>query len=102
MMEKYVIVIIIEHKEKMMIVGVLLPKPFNEPFDYKTDENVGLGDIVKVPFGKELLVGVVWEVNKTSKLDDKKIKKIAEKLAYPPLSSELRKFVEFVAACGKC
>ncbi len=81
-----------------MIVGVLLPKPFNEPFDYKTDENVGLGDIVKVPFGKEFLVGVVWEVNKTSKLDDKKIKKIAEKLNYKPLSSELRKFVEFTAS----
>ena len=80
-----------------MFVQVLLPRPFNELFDYKTDEKVGLGNIVKVPFGREFLIGVVWKIGKASNLDDKKIKKIAEILPYPPLKENLRKFVEFVA-----
>ena len=42
------------NKEIDMIVGVLLPLPFNEPFDYKTDGQVELGNIVKVPFGKDI------------------------------------------------
>lgn len=81
-----------------MIVGVLLPLPFNEPFDYKVDGNIDLGAIVRVPFGREVLVGVVWKIGKTSNLDDKKIKKIIEILPYPPLRSDLRKFVEFTAS----
>ncbi len=80
-----------------MIVGVLLPLPFNEPFDYKTDGQVELGNIVRVPFGKDILVGVVWKIGKTSNIDDKKIKKIIEILSYYPLKDSLRKFVEFVA-----
>ena len=39
-----------------MIVKVLLPLPFDEPFDYKTDLDLSLGQIVKVPFGKETIV----------------------------------------------
>ncbi len=80
-----------------MIVGVLLPLPFNEPFDYKVDGNIDLGTIVRVPFGRGVLVGVVWKIGKTSNLDDKKIKKIIEVLPYPALRSDLRKFVEFTA-----
>ncbi len=82
----------------MQIVGVLLPLPFNEPFDYKADDTVLLGSLVKVSFGKETLVGAVWQVNKQSTLDDKKIKKIIEVMPYPPLKDTMRKFVEFVAS----
>lgn len=85
-------------KEKNMIVGVLLPMPFNEPFDYQTDDKVVLGALVRVPFGREVLTGAVWKYGKSSNLDDKKIKKIIEVLPYPPLKSDLRKFVEFTAA----
>ncbi len=80
-----------------MIARVLLTLPFNEPFDYKFDGDVKCGDLVRVPFGKEILVGAVWEITQTSKLDDKKIKKIIEVLPFEPLSKNLRKFVEFVA-----
>ena len=82
----------------MQIVGVLLPLPFNEPFDYKADDTVLLGSLVKVSFGKETLVGAVWQINKQSTLDDKKIKKISEVMPYPPLKETMRKFVEFVAS----
>ncbi len=82
----------------MHIVGVLLPMPFNEPFDYQADEAVELGQLVRVPFGREVLVGVVWKIGKTSNLDEKKIKKIIEILPYLPFKADFRKFIEFTAA----
>lgn len=81
-----------------MIVGVLLPLPFNEPFDYRIDDDVELGEIVRVPFGRETQVGVVWKKGKSSKLDDAKIKPVMERINFPPLHVELMKFIEFVAA----
>ena len=83
-----------------MIVGVLLPLPFNDVFDYKVDdaEGINLGDMVRVSFGREVLVGVVWKLGKNAKLDDAKIKPILEKIDFPPLSAELMRFVSFVAS----
>lgn len=82
------------------IVGVLLPLPFNDVFDYKveTEDNAVLGSIVRVPWGREQQIGVVWKLGKSSNLDDKKIKSVIEVLNFPPLSNELRKFISFVAA----
>lgn len=79
------------------IVGVLLPLPFNEPFDYKIEGAVELGAIVRVPFGREQQIGVVWKIGRSSKLDDSKIKAVLEVFNYPPLSAELREFVTWVA-----
>ena len=79
------------------IVGVLLPLPFNDVFDYRAEDDIGLGDVVRVPFGKDTLVGVVWKIGKSSSLDEAKIKPVLQKYDFPPLSPELRKFVEFVA-----
>lgn len=81
-----------------MIVGVLLPLPFNEPFDYRIDDDVELGEIVRVPFGREAQIGVVWKKGKSSKLDDAKIKPVTERFNFPPLRADLRKFIEFTAA----
>ena len=78
-------------------VGVLLPLLFNDVFDYKTDEDVSLGQIVRVPFLKNTQVGVVYKIGKSSALEDKKIKSIIEVLALPPLKKELLQFVEWVA-----
>lgn len=81
-----------------MIVGVLLPLPFNEPFDYQIDDDAQLGEIVRVPFGREVQVGVVWKKGKSCGLDDSKIKPVMERFSFPPLHVELLRFVEFVAA----
>lgn len=81
-----------------MIVGVLLPLPFNEPFDYESKEDLPLGTIVRVPFGKEEQIGVVWKSGPSSNLDKNKIKPIIESFNLPPIRSELRKLVEFTAA----
>jgi len=79
------------------IVGVLLPLPFNEPFDYQTDEPLPLGTIVRVPWGKEQQIGVVWKIGQSSQLPLNKIKPIIEKFNFPPLSEPLRQFIKFVA-----
>lgn len=81
-----------------MIVGVLLPLPFNEPFDYRMEGEAVPGELVRVSFGRENLVGVVWKKGKSSNLDDSKIKNVTERINLPPLSSELRQFISFVAA----
>ena len=54
-----------------MIIGVLLPLPFNEPFDYESEEELPLGTMVRVPFGREEQIGVVWRHGKSSGLDRK-------------------------------
>ena len=51
-----------------MIVGVLLPLPFNDVFDYQVEGDVVLGEMVRVSFGREVLVGVVWKLGKNSDL----------------------------------
>lgn len=85
------------------IVGVLLPLPFNDVFDYKAEDDVAVGDLVAVSFGnprrgKEELVGVVWKIGKSSHLDESKIKPVKARLDYPPLSEAMRRFISFTAA----
>ena len=79
------------------IVGVMLPLPFNEPFDYKSSEALQLGQIVRVPWGKGEQIGVVWQFGATAKLPEHKIKSIIEVFNFPPLSKELRQFIKFVS-----
>lgn len=79
------------------IVGVLLPLPFNDVFDYRADDNVVVGQIVRVPFGREQQTGVVWKVGKSSSLDNTKIKHILETYDLPPLQPALMKLVDWVA-----
>lgn len=79
------------------IIGVMLPLPFNEPFDYKTEEDIPVGSIVRVPWGREEQIGVVWKHGRSSELPEAKIKNIIEKFDFPPLSQNLIRFVEFVA-----
>ncbi len=79
------------------VVGIMLPLPFNEPFDYKVEEELPLGTIVRVPFGREEQVGVVWKHGRSSDLPEGKIKPIIEKLDFPALSPVLLQLVKFVA-----
>ena len=66
-------------------VGVLLPLPFNDVFDYKTDKDLSLGQIVRVPFLNNTQVGIVYKLGKSSSLEDKKIKPVTEVFNLPPL-----------------
>ena len=77
--------------------GVLLPLPFNDVFDYKSDKDLSLGQIVRVPFLNNTQVGIVYKIGKSSKLEDKKIKSVTEVFNLPPLKKELLQFIDWVA-----
>lgn len=64
---------------KPKFLSVLLPINIDRPFTYTSDDNLGVGTIVKVSFGKRELYGVVWGANKNEKKPDNiKIKPIIE------------------------
>ena len=62
-----------------MNAQVLLPKIFNYPFTYNSNQfSLKIGDLVEVPFGKKNEIGVVWP-GKISNLKNIKIKDITRK-----------------------
>ena len=78
---------------------MLLPLPFDAPFDYGVPEGmtVAAGDYVRVPFGRKELVGVVWGAAEGS-LAAEKVKPLREVIArVPPMRAELRGFIDWVA-----
>ena len=81
----------------MPTVGVMLPLPFDKPFDYTADFAVQVGQLVEVPFGKEKQVGVVWTLEATSGLDTGKIKPIIKCFDFPPLTAQMMEFIKWVA-----
>jgi len=77
----------------MQPVQVLLPLPL-PTYDYLAPADVAVGDIVKVPFGRRTLYGVVWSKNPSTFA---KLKSISEKVALPPLPAHMLKFIQWVA-----
>lgn len=87
------------HTPYHQIIRVLLPKPFKEAFDYGVPENLSpqLGQYVLVPFGRQNIWGIVWEMDVTSSLKPSQIKPIQELSSLPPLSQETRDFLDWTA-----
>ena len=81
----------------MAIYGILLPLPFDEVFDYSSNEDLTIGQMVVVPFGREELVGVVWKIGKSADIDAKKIKKVISVINLPKLSNSLISFIKKTA-----
>ena len=81
----------------MNIYGVLLPLVFDDVFDYSYENELEIGQMVKVSFGREEHIGIVYKIGKTAKIDDKKIKPIKEVINLPLISKELISFIEKVA-----
>ncbi len=81
----------------MAIYGILLPLPFDDVFDYKSDEELDIGQLVLVNFGKEELIGIVYKIGKTANIADAKIKKITNILDLPLISNELINFIKKTA-----
>ncbi len=80
-----------------MIFGVLLPLPFDEPFDYEFDGDLPIGSLVRVPWGKQEIVGAVWSKKQSSDCSPNKLKSIIKKYDFLPLNKEIIELVKFVS-----
>ena len=80
-------------------IAVLLPLPLAGAYDYRLDPALDArpGDFVLAPLGPNHFVGVVWG-EASSEVPDAKLKTVSERLDCPPLTDELRRFVDWVAA----
>ena len=82
------------------VVDVLVPVALDRAYSYRVPAVLELapGDIVTVPLGPRQTTGVVWaeNANPNPRLDNR-LKDIKERLEFPPLKPELRRFVEWVA-----
>jgi primosomal protein N' (replication factor Y) len=82
------------------IVDVLVPVALNQAYSYRVPDDMTLtpGDVVSVPLGSREVTAVVWAENENPdpRLHNR-LKDIAEKLDVPPLKTELRAFVDWVA-----
>src|SRR5499427_408606 len=82
------------------VVDVLVPVALDRAYSYRVPAALELapGDIVTVPLGPRETAGVVWaeNANPNPRLDNR-LKDIEERLDFPPLKPELRRFVEWVA-----
>jgi primosomal protein N' (replication factor Y) (superfamily II helicase) len=83
------------------VVDVLVPVALDRAYSYRVPAALELapGDIVTVPLGPRETTGVVWaeNANPNPRLDNR-LKDVEDKLDYPPLKPELRRFVEWVAS----
>jgi primosomal protein N' (replication factor Y) (superfamily II helicase) len=83
------------------VVDVLVPVALDHPYSYRVPGHLRLepGDLVSVPLGPRAVTGVIWadQVEVRAGLHNR-MRDVAEKLDFPPLKLELRKFVDWVAA----
>ena len=81
-------------------VPVLVPIPADEPYSYCAPEDMSLapGDLVRVPLGSRQITGVVWHGEGDTKVNPAKLRLVIEKFDCPAISSNMRKFIEWVAS----
>ncbi|WP_117195041.1 primosomal protein N' [Rhizobium terrae] len=82
------------------VVPVLVPLPVSGAYSYAVPEGMHVepGSVVQVPVGPRQYIGVVWHCENDDKLDPKKLRPITLAFDCPPLSREMRDFVDWVSA----
>jgi len=82
-----------------MKVPVLVPKIFNFPFTYNAGhlENLKIGDIVIVPFGKSREIGVVWD-NIQPSTKEFKLRDVEKKLENFKINKSLVNYINWFSA----
>jgi primosomal protein N' (replication factor Y) (superfamily II helicase) len=88
-------------EDRPTTVPVMVPMPAPRPYSYRLPDNMHAvpGSIVQVPLGPRQVIGVVWD--KTGEKDDinpKKLRPIEQVFDCPPLSADMRAFLDWVAA----
>jgi primosomal protein N' (replication factor Y) len=80
-------------------VPVLVPMPAERPYTYAVPAgmHVAPGSIVRVPLGPRQVAGIVWD-SACEAIDAKKLRPIEQVFDCPPISEEMRRFVDWLAA----
>ncbi len=80
---------------------VLLPLPLAGAYDYRAGPGLGLkpGDFVRVPLGRRAAIGVVWDDGDgtAEAVAEAKLRNVSARCDVPPLSGEMRRFIDWVA-----
>ena len=81
------------------IVPVLVPVAVEGPWSYRVPEGLDVrpGSIVQVPVGPRKVIGAVWDGEPDASIDPKRLRNIERVFDVPPVSDDLRRFVEWVA-----
>jgi len=82
------------------VVPVLVPLPVPVAYSYAVPEGMHVepGSVVQVPVGPRQVIGVVWDGENDERLDPKKLRPITLVFDCPPLSKDMRDFVDWVSA----
>lgn len=80
-------------------IGVLTPLPVGQAYTYALPEGMvaQAGDYVRVPLGRRETLGVVWDGAPDEGVDEKKLKFVLERFDAPPMTEELRRFIDRMA-----
>ncbi|MGF9694831.1 primosomal protein N' [Rhizobium sp. 0TCS1.26] len=89
--------------EMTRTVPVLVPLPVPEAYSYAVPEGMAVepGSVVQVPLGPRHVIGVVWDdpdADSGRPLDPKKLRPITLVFDCPPLTGEMRRFIDWVAS----
>ncbi len=78
---------------------VLVPMPADAPYTYAVPEGMAVepGSIVRVPLGPRMVAGIVWDGEEGS-VDAKKLRPIDHVFDCPPVPTDMRRFVDWIAA----
>ena len=80
-----------------LVVSVLVPVAVDAPYTYRAPATARPGDIVAVPLGSREVVGVIWDDPPDTEIGDNRLRSISSTFDAPPLSAEIRRFVDWVA-----
>ncbi len=85
--------------ESASTVSVLLPLPLLAPYDYLVPPGMDVepGSYVVVPLGGRAATGVVWGPGRGD-VAPEKLRQISAVIDLPPMTEELRQFVDWLAA----
>ncbi|MGA9214994.1 MAG: primosomal protein N', partial [Methylocella sp.] len=80
------------------IAEILLPVAIDHSYSYLVPRGIAVapGDFVEVPLGTRMANGVVWEARPGTR-ERANLKAVAARLDIPPLPTNLRTFVDWVA-----
>lgn len=78
---------------------VLLPLPLAGAYDYRVGPGLALklGEFVRVPLGRRQAIGVVWGGSAGEGVAEAKLRNVSARCDAPPLSAEMRRFIDWVA-----